>query len=340
MKVGKNDKFERIYMSKFREFASHFGEFVEYERDRAARDIGMHFTEARADGSEVMSPALVWFQMKGIQTGTLSKTEHKRSKTVNISIRTEHLRFWYIAPETTYLVVYVEAVDQFFVTNIQTFVRDEYGDDIFTEKKKTLTIHLAKKNVLDTQAFQLMLRKQSISAWRTRIEDGEQYASVFFRDANLIKRISTAPDRDKSISFTVRKYGSKMRTEVHFSEVPKSGAGGTKIFHQHWQYMMGEDLVGTFPYLEFNPERETEEDNDWWEEDKNSEWPNWELPNGKTVEPDGEFEIVDYKMKVTINSLGEMWLQTLNVMERAGFIELNEDRVTFNSVAPFHARDI
>lgn len=340
MKVGKNDKFERIYMSKFRELASCFGEFVEYERDRAARDIGMHFTESRADGSEVMSPALVWFQMKGIQASTLSDAEHDSSDKVKISIRTEHLRFWYIAPETTYLVVYVEAVDRFFVTNAQSYVRDKYGDKILSEKKKTLTIHIDKKSELDAQAFKLMLRKQSISAWQTRIAEGEQHAAVFFRDANLIKRISSAPERGIWMSFVDRKYGSKTRTEVHFLEVPDSGIGDAVMIHQHWQYMMEEDLVGTFPYLEFNPESETDEDDDWWEEDEYSEWPNWELPNGKIVKPDGVFEMVGYKMKVTLNPLGEAWLQTLNIMEIAGFIELDEDTATFVSVAPFHARDV
>ena len=44
MRVGKSDAFEREYTQKFRLLAAEHGEFVHYERDRAARDIGLHLT--------------------------------------------------------------------------------------------------------------------------------------------------------------------------------------------------------------------------------------------------------------------------------------------------------
>ena len=42
MRVAANDDFEHVYMQKFRALAAPWGEFVAYERDRAARDIGLH----------------------------------------------------------------------------------------------------------------------------------------------------------------------------------------------------------------------------------------------------------------------------------------------------------
>ena len=48
--VGKTDAFERKYMGKFRHFAGQFGEFVNYENDRGARDIGLHLTHRLQSG--------------------------------------------------------------------------------------------------------------------------------------------------------------------------------------------------------------------------------------------------------------------------------------------------
>jgi hypothetical protein len=39
MRVAANDDFEHMYTQKFRALAAPCGEFVTYERDRAARDI-------------------------------------------------------------------------------------------------------------------------------------------------------------------------------------------------------------------------------------------------------------------------------------------------------------
>ena len=64
--IGANDRFERIYTQKFRDSAARFGEFVAYERDRGVRDIGIHLITKQQSGSERLTTALVWFQLKGI----------------------------------------------------------------------------------------------------------------------------------------------------------------------------------------------------------------------------------------------------------------------------------
>lgn len=44
MKIGEKDDFEGQYMAKFRAMAAPHGVFMEYQVDRAGRDIGLHFT--------------------------------------------------------------------------------------------------------------------------------------------------------------------------------------------------------------------------------------------------------------------------------------------------------
>jgi hypothetical protein len=111
-------------------------------------------------------------------------------------------------------------------------------------------------------------------------------------------------------------------------------------FHQHWKVFMP-DLEIAFPHLEFEPDEE-EEDDQWndWDNDEIQEWAPLELSSGKHVYPDGGFEIVEYRVKVQLNNLGQAWLQTLDVMETAGFIEIDMDKKTFVSVASWHGRDV
>lgn len=93
MRIGQHDTFERKYMAKFRGIAATFGEFVEYERDRAARDIGLHLTSPKTGGGEVVSLALVWFQLKGIHARTLSAERFALAPNIELRMETHHLRF-------------------------------------------------------------------------------------------------------------------------------------------------------------------------------------------------------------------------------------------------------
>lgn len=93
-KIGMTDVFERQYLAKFRAFAANFGEFVSYERDRGVRDIGLHLTHKLKAGSERMSGARCWFQMKGIMKTTLSKTEFEKQGEIKISLSVDHLKYW------------------------------------------------------------------------------------------------------------------------------------------------------------------------------------------------------------------------------------------------------
>ena len=70
--------------------------------------------------------------MKGIQAISFSSDDFNACENLAIPLKVKHLKFWYIAPDTTYLALYVEAVDKFFVLNIQSYVRDRFGDNILT----------------------------------------------------------------------------------------------------------------------------------------------------------------------------------------------------------------
>lgn len=174
LQVGQNDSFERQYMAKFRALSASFGEFVEYERDRAGRDIGLHFVSRTSDGGEIVDPSLVWFQMKGIQATSFSSDDFNVCENLAIPLKIKHLQFWYIAPDTTYLVLYIEAVDKFFVLNIQSYIQDRYGDSILTLSQDTLTVHVSKDSVLDEQSFYLIEQRCSVAAWRSRIVEAEE----------------------------------------------------------------------------------------------------------------------------------------------------------------------
>lgn len=200
-------------------------------------------------------------------------------------------------------------------------------------------VEIDKKSPLDEQSLSLILRDNNLKAWQRRIHDDEQFARVFFRDANIIKRMGTASERNVETIFLLRKYGSKTRSEVHILE-RRIGSEMEEEIHQHWHSFMPDPEV-VFPYLSLAPECDEEDEfDDYWDEDEILEWHPLQLSTGKRVHPYGRFELVEYRMRAKLNDLGQAWLQTLEVMEAAGFIEIDMEAKTFVSVAQWHARDV
>ena len=99
--------------------------------------------------------------MKGVQKDTFSEKQYLACDHMSISLKLNHLRFWYIAPEATYLVLYIESVDKIFVLNIQRYITDYFGDDILTLDQKSLTVDISKQSELDAQAFFLIKQRCS-----------------------------------------------------------------------------------------------------------------------------------------------------------------------------------
>jgi hypothetical protein len=124
IEIGRTDKFERRYVQKFRYLIENFGEFIRYECDRAAVDLGLHLTEpsTRVVTAETVSTIKVWFQLKGIQATTFSQTSFNNSTDIKLSLPVEQIKFWYASPEAIYIAVYVECADVFIAEDIRDIV--------------------------------------------------------------------------------------------------------------------------------------------------------------------------------------------------------------------------
>ncbi|SRR6266567_1013404 len=127
LKIGATDVFEREYTQRFRLFAGQFGEFIAYERDRGAKDIGLHLTRRLRSGEERVSAGLCWFQLKGITKKKFSPEQFDVESVIKLSLKVSHLRYWYLQPMPTYLALFVECADVFLVLNLQKYVEDTWG---------------------------------------------------------------------------------------------------------------------------------------------------------------------------------------------------------------------
>src|SRR5262245_2238237 len=111
------DEFEDVYTAKFKVLAARHGVIIQYERDRAANDLGVHL---KASG--IMTSTRVWFQFKGKRATTLTLDQFKQADEVSISVEIEHLRFWYQSAEPVYLVVYIESADVFLAEDVRLLI--------------------------------------------------------------------------------------------------------------------------------------------------------------------------------------------------------------------------
>lgn len=235
--VGKTDAFERRYMEKFRMFASQFGEFVQYEHDRGARDIGLHLTHKLKSGQERLSSALCWFQMKGIMASTLSARDFENQDNISISLDLKHLKYWYLQPMPTYLIVYIESADNFLILNIQKYISETWGKEILVLNQKTATVYVSKDSVLDKQAFNLILVKSDIEEWKKALESDESNILLCRRDYNFIWHLGTAQERQVKHHVIFRKWLTKCRGELYILEHPLSVKEDYQILQKHWQYI-------------------------------------------------------------------------------------------------------
>ena len=132
-----------------------------------------------------------------------------------------------------------------------------------------------------------------------------------------------------------------MRSEAYFIELVNDSDSESVVIREHWQCMMPDDLFRAFPHLELDPsDKQDEFADDLWDDDELREWPPIKLPNGKEVDSEGGFELVEYEMSVNLNEIGEAWIQTLGVMEDDGFLELDELGGPMVSVAPWRGCDV
>lgn len=158
------EEFEDRYTNRFRDRLSSRGIILKYERDRAAVDIGIHLAPP---GTLALSNVKVWFQLKGIHTTTLSSSQLQVAQTVAVSLKLDHLRFWYAAPEAVYLIVYLEATDSFLAADIRDLVDQQWGeeflrDDFFQPSQKTVVVRIPTSAHLTDEIINGMLNHRSM----------------------------------------------------------------------------------------------------------------------------------------------------------------------------------
>jgi len=326
--VGNTDAFEQDYMTKFEQLATNHGVFVKYERDRAARDIGLHLTKNLSSGQRQVTNSLVWFQMKGVMAKTLTKEQFGKATGVKLSLDVEHLRHWFLDKEPTHLVVYVESAATFLVMNLQDYVSETWGRNILTLSQKTATIEVPTSSLLDEQAFSILLRLADIAQWAKALDADLADMRVLQRDFDLIHALGTAGDRNVEFGVLWRKWLSKTRHELRVAERPDGFDGdlddGWDVIHEHWHY---------------EPETFT---NRWGEEELVDDGETIMLKNGDEVfGPNAANEYCEFVFGAELNEYGDKLFAYLQQLVKLELLELRDaerDGGTFINVAPWNSR--
>lgn len=155
--------FEDDYRRRFEQHIHDRGLLIDFRRDRAALDLGVMLT---AEGTLQLSGTKVWFQLKGVHAATLGAEQLRQRGTAPVTVKLEHLRFWYAGPEATYLVLYVEATGQFLAEDVRDIVDRQWGPMFLTTDgfagQDTVTVHLRADAVLDHERLRAMLAHRSM----------------------------------------------------------------------------------------------------------------------------------------------------------------------------------
>ncbi len=338
--IGKQDIFEREYMEKFRLFASKYGEFVKYEYDRGARDIGLHFTQTLSNGNAVLTSSLCWFQMKGIMTNTLPVSVYNTKSEITLSLQTSHLRYWYLQPSPTYLVVYIQAIDRFLIMNIQKYIEEIWGKTILSREEDTATVKIPTNSILDEQAFSLILKEGRIAEWKRITETEHNTINICHRDFNIIWHLGTASERKKVHRLVYWDWQSKNRSQIYIQEKSPKDKDWTDI-REHLEYMGHlSELENTYPYLELY-NNQIPDDDEFIIEDEDEYVAKYLLKNGTEIPGiDCSGEFIKYEFGISLNEYGKVLNEYVSILIRCGLIKVDELVGDSISIAPWHYRKI
>ena len=152
-------------MAKLKALLAPHGLVLDYDRDRAAIDTGLHlFLEG--NGARQASQVRVWFQAKGKMAGTLPLEDYRATQTVAVKVKVDHLRFWVAAPEPVYLVVYVESGDEFIAEDVRDIVERQWPRGVFysevPDSQDEVTLNVVTTAKLDGPRVAAMVRHRSM----------------------------------------------------------------------------------------------------------------------------------------------------------------------------------
>jgi hypothetical protein len=284
--------------------------------------------------------------MKGIMADTLTLEDFENKESLSISLEVKHLRYWYLQPMPTYLVVYVDSVDKFLILNIQNYVTEHWGRDILSLDQKTATVHIPTDSELDNQAFYLILVKSDIEEWKKALESEEGNVRLCRRDYNLIWHLGTAEERCVQHRVVFWDWFSKNRSQLYILERALAGDTEWENLREHWQAAMSVyNLESEYPYVEFYSLEHIDAGEDIWgdkeEEDEYDDVPPVALSNGNVVRGVNFcFEYFEYCFGMRLNELGKemlSWIQTLAI---SGLVEIDPGKSEFISIAPWHGRAV
>jgi hypothetical protein len=177
--VGAADVLEGIYTPRFEAIIGRFGIPIDYRRDKAAIDKGLHlYTPDRINGQAKMSSIKVWFQLKGISKEALTAEDLKGMQDVPVKgLSVDTVKFWLASPECVYLVAYLEATDQFIAEDVREIVQRQQPQAIsqphlLSPGKESITLRVRKSAEVDESTAEAMLTHRTLRvdgpAWRGR----------------------------------------------------------------------------------------------------------------------------------------------------------------------------
>jgi Domain of unknown function (DUF4365) len=172
--MSSHDQFENRYMARFEALLSEHGLVVEYQRDRAGIDTGLHLfapdtapTSTNSAGSHWHPlTSRVWFQLKGKHTSTTTARDFATAPHIPVTVDVDHLKYWFAAPEPVYLVVYIESVDTFIGTDVRELIERRRGPGFYpameTRQGATITVHVPTDAIIDTARVAAMTTHRSM----------------------------------------------------------------------------------------------------------------------------------------------------------------------------------
>jgi hypothetical protein len=174
--MSSHDQFENSYTAQFEALLSEQGIIVEYRRDRAGIDTGLHLFSSAAEPPASTSSTVgaigypfasrVWFQLKGKRASTVTAQEFASSAHISVSVDIDHLKHWFAAPEAIYLVVYVESVDTFIGADVREIVERRWGSGFYpalnAHQGATVTLQVPTNAVIDSARVAAMTTHRSM----------------------------------------------------------------------------------------------------------------------------------------------------------------------------------
>ncbi|MFN3006667.1 hypothetical protein [Mycolicibacterium wolinskyi] len=166
IKIGAADILEDQYLYQLKAILSPHGAIIDYEKDVAALDLGVHLYKPGESSEKHLGSQRVWMQCKGIQSASLTADSYAKASYIPVKgLSLDHVAYWYSAPEPVYLVAYVATVDQYYLEDVRVLVDEQIGAqrlrEMTTEAQQTVTLRIAASSTIEN-ALKKMVRHQSL----------------------------------------------------------------------------------------------------------------------------------------------------------------------------------